>query len=97
MSKVNKKKCSVIIPIYKNLEITKRAIESALPDVKINNSELILINDCSPTEKMKETLNKIYNENKEFVRVITNEKNLGFVKSVNKAFKLVKKNFGICF
>ena len=40
---------------------------------------------------MKETLNKIYNENKEFVRLITNDKNLGFVKSVNKAFKLVKK------
>ena len=91
MSKVNKKKCTVIIPIYKNLEITKRAIESALPDIKKNKSELILINDCSPTEKMKETLNQIHNENKEFITLITNDKNLGFVKSVNKAFKLVKK------
>ena len=44
---------------------------------------------------MKETLNQIYNQNKEFITLITNDKNLGFVKSVNKAFKLVKKEMSL--
>ena len=88
--KKSKYKCTVIIPIYKNVEITKRAIESALPDIKINESELILINDCSPSEKMEQTLNKIKNENKKIIKIISNKNNLGFVKSVNKGFKLAK-------
>jgi len=80
-------KITVVMPIYKDVECTVRAITSALPDIKKNNSKLILINDCSPSKNMDSELIKIKRANKEFIELISNEINLGFVKSVNKGMK----------
>lgn len=85
----------IIIPIYNAYEYTKKCIESIYrnTDIKYN---LYLINDCSPDKRIKELLNNISEQKKPFnmesLCIIENEKNLGFIKTVNKAINLSKNH-----
>lgn len=75
----------VIIPIYKGREETLECIKSVL-EAKTNvKFELILIDDCSPDLELKKDLQKLAKEGK--CRLIENNENLGFVKSVNLGMK----------
>ena len=85
----------IIIPIYNAYEYTKKCIESIYKntDIKYN---LYLINDCSPDKRIKELLNNVLEQEKpinmEGLYIIENEKNLGFIKTVNKAINLSKNH-----
>jgi len=81
---------SIIIPTYKNEKIISKTISSLFSIYPKEKIELIVINDCSP-DNTKEVLKKL--QKKYDFLLINNEKNLGKVKSVNKAIKKTKKDF----
>lgn len=74
---------TVLVPIYNALEDLKRCLE-ALGRNTTAPAELLLIDDASPDPRIAELLQEY--EPLENVRVLTNEKNLGFVETVNRGF-----------
>ena len=80
----SEKKVSVIIPIYNAYSETKKCIASVFKHTNIPY-EMILIDDCSTDERIGKLLNKL--ETISNVKVLRNEVNLGFVKTVNKGFE----------
>jgi GT2 family glycosyltransferase/glycosyltransferase involved in cell wall biosynthesis len=77
---LDNKKVSIIVPIYNAFEDTKNCVESVLENTKIPY-ELILIDDCSPDERIGiflDEMEKIPN-----IKVIRNKENKGFVKNIN--------------
>lgn len=75
----------VIIPVYGGYEQTKECIESVKSNIDKSIHKIIIINDCSPDEKISK-----YCRNQmvlPYVELIENESNLGFVASVNKGMK----------
>ncbi|PGS03192.1 hypothetical protein COC54_17215 [Bacillus pseudomycoides] len=81
----------VIIPIYNGYEFTKRCIESIYNNIDIR-CNLFLINDASTDQQIYRFLeslksNKLPQSLKKLV-VIHNDKNLGYVQSINKGLLL---------
>ncbi|MGI8385432.1 glycosyltransferase family 2 protein [Robertmurraya sp. P23] len=74
----------IIVPVYNGYEETKECIDSLLQCQNNIPHGFIIINDKSPNPKITELLNQIEDDR---VRVITNEHNLGFVKTVNKGMR----------
>lgn len=76
----------VIIPVYKGYQETLECIESVLATRHESPMDIIVINDRSPDARLSGALRKLAtNEN---FTLIENEKNLGFVATVNKGMKL---------
>lgn len=78
-------KCDVIIPVYNAVEVTKECIESVIENTIFNGNKLIIINDASPDAKVKPMLKKFVKY--EFIELLENEKNLGFIGTVNRGMK----------
>lgn len=81
----------LIIPVYKNKELTEKCVNSIFENIKEIehfSPRLILIND-SPDDKEVSTFLVDVN-NRKNVTLLINEKNVGFVKSVNKGLALAK-------
>ncbi len=83
------KKVSIIIPIYNALNELKECIDSILRSNISVDYEIILIDDCSPDTNVKKYLETIDNPK---IRIFYNERNLGFVKTVNKGMRLAESN-----
>ena len=81
------KKVTVVIPVYRGFNETRRCIESAIQNTNIASHEIILINDCSPEPQIKNLLHSYTNKHPH-IHVVTNNENLGFVKTVNIGMKL---------
>jgi O-antigen biosynthesis protein len=79
----------IIVPIYKNAELTKRCIESLYRWKQETPYRLILINDASPEPEINRLLNECNHEN---TIVLHNTTNLGFVGTVNKGLLLSNEN-----
>ena len=82
--------CDIIIPIYNAYDCLKPCIDSVLENTDMNNNRLILINDQSTDERVLPLL-KEYSNNPSIV-LLENEKNLGFVASVNKGMQYSSDN-----
>ncbi|WP_152668416.1 glycosyltransferase [Pseudomonas frederiksbergensis] len=79
---------TVILPVYKGIEMTKRCIEAAMPGVlSFTDSKIIAINDCSPDAGMQEMLLKLESKWPNVLTVLENQVNLGFVKTVNHGMR----------
>ena len=83
----------IIVPVYNAIVFTQKCLESVLKNTDIDY-RLIIIDDCSPDPAVAayfEKLRKIKATGhlKEMI-VLVNEKNLGFLGTVNRAFKLAK-------
>ena len=76
----------VIIPVYKDYELTLRAIYSVLNSTPKTPYALIVINDKSPDAKLTSVLQIL--SDRGLFSLIANEKNLGFIKTVNLAMDL---------
>lgn len=72
---------SVIIPVYGQCAVTVRCLESIVQNMPKASFEIIVMNDCSP-DNSKKILEKI-----EGIRLISNAKNLGFIRSCNAGAK----------
>ena len=78
-----KTKIDIIIPIYNGFEYLEELFNSIYKNTDCKY-HIIAINDCSTDERIKAFLLKQQKVFKNKLTVITNEENLGFVKSVNK-------------
>lgn len=75
----------VILPVYRNVEMTKNCIRSAMPGVlQLDDARLLAINDASPDEGMSQMLSEMENIWPGCFHVLENTENLGFIRTVNK-------------
>lgn len=73
------KRVSIIIPVYNKVEFTKKCLEALDRNTQRGAYELIIIDNAS-TDGTKEFLRGLHDD----IKVITNEKNLGFAKACNQ-------------
>lgn len=79
------KKCDVIIPIYNAYECVDACIKSVIKNTDLKENGLILINDKSSDTRISKLLSKY--KNNEGIVVLENEKNIGFVGTVNRGMR----------
>lgn len=82
----------IIVPIYNGYQFLDKLLTS-IEKTKLNY-RLILINDKSPDERIEDFLKK-YASGKEYVILLENEENLGFVKTVNKGFEISENHVAL--
>lgn len=76
---------AVILPAYRDVEMTKRCICTAMPGIlAVANARLLLINDASPDAGMQTMLEDLASQWPDRCSVLKNDHNLGFVKTVNR-------------
>ncbi|MFA5993669.1 MAG: glycosyltransferase [Parcubacteria group bacterium] len=91
--KIENKKIDIIIPVYNGLEFLPRLFES-LFDGTTAPYRLILVDDCSLDERVYPYLEKIKKDHPDKdILLLKNEKNLGFVQTVNFAVKETRHHF----
>lgn len=74
----------VILPVYRDVELTSLCIDAALPGILTLGASLVIINDKSPDAGMQAMLDEKQQANPHTIKLFNNEKNLGFVATVNK-------------
>jgi len=88
--KVNKKETvvDVIVPVYNAYEDTKKCIESLLSSTGLTPYRLVIINDKSTDPRITHYLDYLKQKKYSNLIIVTNENNIGFVKTVNKGMYL---------
>lgn len=76
----------IIVPVYKNRELTLRSIARVLEGEYTVAAELVVVNDSSPDRALVEELEELAEAG--FFTYLCNSENLGFVRTVNKAMRL---------
>ncbi len=76
----------VIIPVYKGLEQTRRCVESVLANRQRAAFAPIVVDDASPEPEITSYLDALARDGR--VELVRNERNLGFVHSVNRGMGL---------
>ncbi|WP_279166904.1 glycosyltransferase [Thomasclavelia cocleata] len=86
-------RCDVIIPIYNAIDCVKECVNSVIKNTDLKENGLILIDDKSPDESVREYLKVLESDLKNInVTILYNETNLGFVGTVNKGMKYSKND-----
>ena len=76
---------SVILPVYRGIDMTRRCIEAAMPGVLgMKDAVLLAINDASPEQGMQAMLESLVEIWPGRFEVLENPVNLGFVGTVNR-------------
>jgi len=78
-------KCDIIIPVWNNLDFTKKCIESVFRSTDYA-FHLIIVDNASD-RLTRDYLNKLACDKKDSITLIRNDKNLGFVKAVNRGMR----------
>ncbi len=81
----------IIIPIYNGYEYLEDLFESIRKNTDVSY-RLIVVNDCSTDVRVANFLEKQKKFFQNTIQIINNEKNLGFVKSVNRALAEAKND-----
>lgn len=76
----------VIVPVYAGFEQTRRCLESVLAAPQTTPFELVLVDDCGPDPELRAYLASLHE--RPGVTLLVNERNLGFVASVNRGMAL---------
>lgn len=79
---------TIVMPVYGGLEHVRRAVESVLASTCRTPFDLLIIDDASPDAATRSYVRSL--EGTPRVRVLVNEKNLGFVGTVNRAFEATR-------
>ncbi len=77
----------VIVPVYRGLDDTRLCIEAALAAVNRTPFRLVVINDASPEQEVTDYLRQLQ-DGDERLLLLENERNLGFVATVNRGMRL---------
>lgn len=77
-------KISIVIPNYNGKEILGKNLPKILAATK--DAEIIVVDDASTDDSLLEIKNQSAGRRKK-IRIIQNEKNLGFTSSVNKGVR----------
>lgn len=83
MAQLQQPSIAVILPVYKDIEVTRECIRRCLPNIIDQSGTLILVNDASPEADMGAMLGEWASDYPQTVTVITNSENKGFVASAN--------------
>ena len=75
----------VIIPVYGQANETLACIYSILCSLNHTPYEIVVIDDCGPDTELSNTLIKL--AERKLITLLKNEKNLGFVASVNRGMR----------
>jgi GT2 family glycosyltransferase len=75
----------VIIPVYRDLKLTRRCLESVLSDNDRPTGGIIVIDDRTPEPKLAAWLDQLSKSGA--ITLLRNAKNLGFVASVNRGIR----------
>jgi GT2 family glycosyltransferase len=89
----DRKAIDIIVPVYKSVHLTTRCLNSLadqIQEIASSNPRLIVIND-SPGEPDVDRMLETFARRHSYVTVLENERNLGFVKSVNKGLEIACK------
>jgi glycosyltransferase involved in cell wall biosynthesis/GT2 family glycosyltransferase len=84
-------KADIVIPLYADVTGTRACIESVFRCSGESLGQVIVINDCSPHSEMAPMLAELQLKHPEMV-LITNEANLGFVRSANRGLALRRRD-----
>lgn len=76
----------VIVPVYRGLDATRLCIESVLGSCLPEETHLVIIEDCSPEPELKAYCQSLIGHSQ--VTLISHDRNMGFVASVNEGMKL---------
>ena len=76
----------VIIPVYKGLAQTRRCVESVLANAQATAFEIVAVDDASPEPAIARYLDELAAARR--ITLVRNDKNLGFVQSVNRGMAL---------
>jgi GT2 family glycosyltransferase/glycosyltransferase involved in cell wall biosynthesis len=90
---LERKAIDIIVPVYKSVHLTTRCLNSLadqIQEIASSNPRLIVIND-SPGEPDVLRMLEAFANRHSYVTVLENERNLGFVKSVNKGLEIACK------
>ena len=79
---------SIIIPVFNKVEFTFQCLRSLLREVDFNDTEVIVIDNAS-TDETRELLSHF----RQFVRVIENDNNLGFVDACNQGAAVARGRY----
>jgi len=79
----------IVLPVYNGLEYLQRLLPKLLVDPLV--ARLIIIDDCSPDAETSNYLSELSDRYVQ-IELIRNEKNLGFVASVNRGFERVRRD-----
>src|SRR5687768_18464433 len=85
------RRADVVIPVYRNVELTRRCIRAVLKSSGPALGQLIVVNDCSPEPKMAPMLAGLQAEVPDMV-LFANETNQGFVGSTNRGLNLRQRD-----
>ena len=78
-------KCDIVIPVWNNLDFTKKCIESVFKNTHYA-FHLIIIDNASD-QLARDYLDKLSSYKRDAITLIRNDKNLGFVKAANKGIR----------
>jgi GT2 family glycosyltransferase len=88
-----KKIVPLILPVYGNLPLLKKCVNSIFSNTRIP-FKLIIIDDANEDHEIIEYLNSLLNT-KENVLLLRNQANSGFIKSVNSALPYIDYHFAL--
>jgi GT2 family glycosyltransferase/glycosyltransferase involved in cell wall biosynthesis len=80
---------AVIIPVYRDRSLTWRCLISVLTELCNTPFVVIVIDDASPEPELSADLNEIAHRG--WIKLLRNERNLGFVKTVNRGIEAAGK------
>jgi GT2 family glycosyltransferase len=90
---MRRKAIDIIVPVYKSVQLTTRCLDSLaehIHEIATSDARLIIIND-SPGEPDVRRMLDTFAHRHSYATVLENERNLGFVKSVNKGLEIACK------
>lgn len=76
----------VIVPVYRNLEVTRNCLESLMASDLPEHAAIIVIDDNSPEEAVSAYCQEL--TERFSIQLVVNDENLGFVGTVNRGFTL---------
>jgi GT2 family glycosyltransferase/thioredoxin-like negative regulator of GroEL len=86
--KKGKLRCSIIIPLFNQVEYTKQCLEALIQNTPDELYEVIIVDNAS-TDGTKEFLKSLEGD----VKIITNKENLGFAKACNQGAKTAQGGY----
>lgn len=90
---IDRRAIDIIVPVYKSVHLTTRCLNSLaehIQEISSSDPRLIVIND-SPGEPDVHRMLEAFASRHSYVTVLENERNLGFVKTVNKGLEVACK------
>jgi Glycosyl transferase family 2 len=83
------RRLAIVIPVYRNVEVTRACVESVLAARDPTRDAIVLVDDCSPEAGMHALLDGFAREPAVFL--LRNAQNQGFVRSANRGMALCRR------